>query len=125
MRSIIYIYLIDRLLKMALPTGTKLFISHRRLFKDDQPRFFFGITDNCSDGIVKVTGYTWTRDPTHGFQKKHDRRTKIVALSSGTLIIYEVSEEVDIDNLRIDQLDAHTVIATDGANFKMDLSERI
>lgn len=110
---------------MALSIGTKLFISHRRLFKDDQPRFFFGVTDHYSDGIAKVTGYTWTRDPTHGFQKKHDCRTKIVALTSGTLIIYEISEETDIDNLRIDQPDAHTVLATDGSSFKMDLSERI
>ena len=110
---------------MTLSTGTKLFISHRRLFKDDQPRFFFGVTDDYSDGIVKVTGYTWTRDPTHGFQRKQDRRTKIVALTSGTLIIYEISGETDIDNLQIDQPDAHTVIASDGSNFKMDLSERI
>lgn len=110
---------------MALSIGTKLFISHRRLFKDDQPRFFFGVTDHYSDGIVKVSGYTWTRDPTHGFQKKHDRRTKIVALTSGTLIIYEIPTQADIDNIKIDQPDAHSVIASDGYNFKMDLSERI
>lgn len=110
---------------MTISTGTKVFISHRRLFKEDQPRFFFGKVDHYFDGIVKVSGYTWTRDPTHCFQRKSDCRTKIVALTSGTLIIYEIPMEAELENIRIDQRDTHNIVATDSNQFNMDLSERI
>ncbi|MDJ0787393.1 MAG: hypothetical protein QNK05_11340 [Myxococcota bacterium] len=110
---------------MLLSEGSKLLICHRRLFVEDQLRFFFGVVEAYAEGVAKVSGYTWTRDPTHGFQSKSDRRTKLVSVASGSLIVYELSQDVDVAQVRIEQTGGHTVIATDGAGFQMDLSERL
>jgi hypothetical protein len=110
---------------MLLPNGAKILVTHRRLFSEDHPRYFFGTVEMYSDGIAKVSGFTWTRDPTHGFQRKADRRSKLIAIASGSLIIYELPAEVDVEAVRIEQPGGHTVIATDGAKFQMDLSERL
>lgn len=110
---------------MLLSSGAKLLICHRRLFPEDHPRLFFGTVESCSEGVAKVSGFTWTRDPTHGYQRKSDRRTKLIAVASGTLIIYEIHRDVDIEEIRVEQPGGHTVVATDGAKFRMDLSERI
>lgn len=110
---------------MLFLKGANLMVCHRRLFSEDHLRFFFGTVEAYADGIAKVSGFTWTRDPTHGFQRKSDRRTKLIALASGSLIIYEIPAEVDVEEVRIDQAGAHTVVATDGSKFRMDLSERL
>jgi hypothetical protein len=109
---------------MLLSKGSKLLVCHRRLFSEDHPRFYFGTVELYAEGVAKVSGFTWTRDPTHGFQRKPDRRLKLIPISSGNLIIYEIPTEVDVEALRIEQIDGHTVIATDGVKFRMDLSER-
>lgn len=110
---------------MILSNGAKLFVCHRRLFSEDHSRFFFGTVEMYAEGVAKVSGFTWTRDPTHGFQRKSDRRTKLIAIASGSLIVYEIPGEVDVEEVRIEQPSGHTVIATDGAKFRMDLSERL
>jgi hypothetical protein len=107
-----------------LTTGSKLLVCHRRLFPEDHSRLFIGTVEMYCDGIAKVSGFTWTRDPRHGFQKKSDRRTKLVPLASGSVIVYELPETVDVEGVRIEQPGAHLVIATDGEKFRMDLSER-
>lgn len=109
---------------MFLSNGAKLLICHRRLFEEDHPRFFFGVVEMFSEGIAKVSGFSWTRDPTHGFHRKADRRTKLIAVSTGSLIVYELPGQVDVEAIRIEQPSGHNVIATDGAKFQMDLSER-
>lgn len=110
---------------MLLSEGSKLLICHRRLFSEDHPRLFFGAVQEYAEGIAKVSGFTWTRDPARGFQRKADRRIKLISVSSGNLIIYEIPREVDVEAVRIEQPSGHTVTATDGAKFRMDLSERL
>lgn len=110
---------------MLLSTGTKLMICHRRLFAEDQLRFFFGTVETYDDGIAKVSGFTWTRDATHGFQRKSDRRTKLISVASGSLIVYQIPDEVDVEEVRVEQPGGHAVLATDGSKFRMDLSERL
>lgn len=110
---------------MLLSKGTKLLVCHRRLFPEDHRRLFFGCVEMYCDGIAKVSGFTWKRDPTQGFQKKPDRRTKLISIGSGTVIVYELPAEVDVEQITIEQPGGHTVIATDGGKFRMDLSERL
>lgn len=110
---------------MILPVGAKLLICHRRLYAEDNPRYFFGEVEMYSEGIAKVNGYSWARDQVSGFRRKSGRRTKLIAPASGSLIVYEIPADVDIENVRIEQPDVHSVIAADGAGFKMDLAERV
>lgn len=110
---------------MFLSTGAKVLVCHRRLFAEDSTRFFFGVVEDYSEGIARVSGFTWTRDATRGFQKKADRRTKLIAIGSGSLIIYQIPDTVAIEEVRIEQPGGPTVTATDGSKFRMDLSERM
>jgi len=109
---------------MLLSNGAKVLVCHRRLFSEDQSRYFFGVVEDYSEGIAKVSGFTWTRDPTHGFQRKSDRRTKLIAVASGSVIVYELAREIDLEAVRIEQPGGHAIFATDGAKFRMDLAER-
>lgn len=110
---------------MALETGTKLLVCHRRLFLEDHARWFAGVVDQCSEGLAWVSGFTWSRDPTRGIERKADRRTKLIALTSGNLIVYVLPPEVDVEALEIRQPHGHAIVLTDGGKFRMDLSERI
>ena len=110
---------------MLLSKGAKLLVCHRRLFPEDSLRLFLGVVEMYSDGIAKVSGFTWTRDATHGFQRKADRRTKLIPIASGSYIVYEIPAEVDIEDVGIEQPTGHAVIVTDGGKFRMDLSERL
>ena len=109
---------------MLFENGTKLLICHRRLFAEDQPRFFVGVVTACEGDLAKVSGFSWTRDPAQGFLRKDDRRTKIASLGSGATIVYELPAEVQVEELRIEQPGARSVRLTDGRKFSMDLAER-
>lgn len=109
---------------MLLPNGTKILACHRRLFPEDQPRYFFGVVEAYMEGVAKVSGFTWTRDAANGFVRKRDRRTKLIAVASGSVLVYELPSQVDVEAIRIEQPSGHVVIATDGDKFRMDMAER-
>jgi len=110
---------------MLLSDGARVLVCHRRLFPEDHPRYFIGVVEAYSDGIAKVSGFSWTRDASRGFQRKADRRTKLISVAAGNLIVYEIPRETDVEEIRIEQPGGHVVTATDGGKFRMDLSERI
>lgn len=108
---------------MILEPGMKVLIAHRRLFDGDQPRIFVGTVEGYAEGLARVTGYTWTRDGLRGgYQRKQDLRTKIVALASGTVIVYQLDSGVDLEHLSIGPEGAD-IVAQDGRGFRMDLTE--
>ena len=109
---------------MILAQGSKVLVCHRRLFEDDQPRLFAGVTDAYENGLAKVEGFTWVRDQTHGYVRKDDRRTKIIALASGSVIVYELPREVDIESLFVEECGHQRLLLKDGRKFCMDVSER-
>jgi hypothetical protein len=110
---------------VILERGTKLLISHRRLFAEDQPRFFVGVVEVCEGGVARVSGHSWVREQLRGdILRKQDRRTKLVALASGSLFIYVLPEDLDIEALRIEHGKDRDHVLTDGKAFRMDISER-
>ena len=110
---------------MVLQEGDRVLLSHRRLFADDSPRFFAGIVDAYEDGIARITGYSWVRDQVRGqILRKEDRRTKIVSIASGTLLVYRLPVFVDIESLRIESGPYREVLLSDGQDFRMDLTDR-
>ena len=110
---------------MILEPGSIVLLSHRRLFESDHSRYFLGTVDGYEDGVASVTGYTWIRDAYLGhYVRKDDVRTKIVSLSSGTVIVYRLPDSVRVPAARIESQDTSTVL-TDYAGFTMDLTEGI
>ena len=99
-------------------------VAHRRLFPGDSLRYFIGLVDGRDGGVIKVCGKTWTRDSITGkYLCKKELRTKILSLTSGSLIIYQLSQNFKVDKAEIRiQKDGATVL-TDGSRVEMDLSE--
>jgi hypothetical protein len=73
-------------------------IAHRRLFQQDQPRFFVGRVVAYQEGIAKVRGYSWVREHVRGaLEKKADQRVKIVPVTSDALMIYQLPGEIALE----------------------------
>lgn len=109
---------------MILEEGSKVLIIHRRLFEGDNARFFVGVVDAYEQGVAKVRGHTWIRDSfSPGFFQKHDRRTKIASISSGTLLVYELPSETEMGKLKFSVNDEGKILLTDGNQLMLDLSE--
>lgn len=94
---------------------------HRRLFPDDKPRLFTAVVDAFENGLLKATGSSWipTKD---GFTRKPETRTKILSLSSGSLILYQLPTETDLAELKIVVAKRKSLL-TDGRNFSLDITE--
>ena len=111
---------------MILKKGDKILAAHRRLFADDQIRFFTGEVEETQGELVAATGHSWLRDAFESrVVRKNDRRTKILSLSSGTLIVYRLPREVDLDALKLDAGIGSQMVLTDGGSFHMDVSESV
>ena len=109
-----------------LEQGEKLLIAYRRLFEKDTPRFFVGEVQIYEAGIAKVKGYTYVKDMFSGnFEKKPELRIKILALASGTFLVYQLPTTARLDSLRF-RLDPHGgMVLTDDEGFSMDMSESV
>ncbi len=107
-----------------LKAGDKLFIAHRRLFDGDEPRFFSGRVVAYEAGIVKVAGHAWVRERVRGeFGRKPDERIKIVPVTSGAIIVYQLPDSVDLSALRLETRKT-SFLLTDGS-YSMDLTDRV
>jgi hypothetical protein len=108
---------------MLLQSEDKLLVVHRRLFERDGSRFFIGRVEDFDAGIVRVSGYTFVRDPVGGtVSRKNDVRTKLFSLSSGTLMVYVLPRDLDLTSARLVAEEASLTL-TAGSSFRMDLSE--
>ena len=108
---------------MILEPGFQILVAHRRLFENDHSRLFVGVVDAYHDGIALVTGRTWLKDGYSGeYLCKPDFRTKVVAIASGTVIVYRLPSSVDLATFRI-EADGQDVVGCDDGGFRMDLNE--
>jgi hypothetical protein len=108
---------------MVLKPGDKVLIVHRRLFENDSTRFFAGAVEEYEAGLAKVTGFSFSRDMGTGHvYKKDDPRTKIVAISSGTVLVYLLIGNPELDKLHFVHAGPKFNLA-DGGGFEMDVTE--
>ena len=108
---------------MLLNEDDKILVSHRRLFQTDEMRFFVGRVDAYEAGIVKATGHSYVRDMLGGsFIEKVEVRTKILSLSSGTFLVYQLPGHVEINDLRFVSQEGRLSL-TDGKGYTMNLAE--
>jgi hypothetical protein len=108
---------------MILRVGSKILACHRRLYDGDQPRYFVGEVVGTGESVIKATGYSFVRDLTTGkYPRKEDVRTKIISLTSGAILVYELPREIVISSLKL-TFDVGHLLLTDGVRFVMDLAE--
>lgn len=109
-----------------LQPGDKVFLSHRRLFPNDKGRFFVGtvVGFNENNGLLKVTGYSISLPlGSNQFVRKGTPNTKIVSLTSGTLIAYELPEKMDVETATLKFHDQGLVMLEDSKGVMLDLTE--
>ncbi|MCT6698163.1 hypothetical protein [Rheinheimera sp. 4Y26] len=107
-----------------LKNNDKLLVCYRRLFINDENRFFLGTVDEYDNGLVKITGHSFLRDGITGqIAEKSSQATKILSISAGSLIVYLLPDSVDIDKLHFSQQKLK-ICLTDGQDFSLDLTEK-
>ncbi len=109
-----------------LEAGEKLLVAHRRMFESEQPRYFVGEVVAYDSGIVKLAGYSFVRDNMSqgAFVRKNDARIKIVAVVSGTFIVYQLPDQTDVQQVRFESIDGDLRL-TDGNVLNMNLTELV
>lgn len=109
-----------------LQPGDKVLLAHRRMFPNDRGRFFVGTVDafNENNGLLKVTGFSMFQPVGMPlFQKKAHSNTKIVALTSGTLIVYQLPEEMDVASATMKFKEEGICVLEDKTGIGVDLTE--
>ena len=110
---------------MILEAGSKVLVVHRRLFEQDDARYFVGVVDGYEEGIVKVTGYSWIKDlMADSLVEKNEPRTKIFSITSGTLIVYLLPATLAVEKIRFENRNGELWLMGSGSSFQMNLSER-
>jgi hypothetical protein len=108
---------------MVLKEGDKVMVAHRRLYRGDTAHYFVGRVDAYEAGLVRVTGHSYVRDLiSGGMVEKTEARTKILAVSSGTLMVYRLPDATSLDTLTFTWADGRLSV-TDGQGFMMNLGE--
>jgi len=107
-----------------LSPGEKIHVMHRRRFEKDVRRHFVGLVEAYEQGIARTCGYVFVIDDLskHLFVKRPDRRTKLVPVASGDVVVNVIPETVDLE--RVDyQIKDRTLWVTDDSGWCMDLKE--
>ena len=107
-----------------LKNNNTLLVCYRRLFQNDEIRFFLGVVDDYESGLVKLTGHSFLRDSITGqMTEKSGQTTKIMSLSSGSLIVYLLPDSVNLETLHFVQQKMRLSLV-DNSGFSLDLTEK-
>ena len=108
---------------MILEAGNKVLVSHRRLFAQDEQRFFVGEVLGYDAGIVKLRGYSFVVDTIRGeVLRKEDARVKVIALHGGSLLVYQLCDTLSVEAVRFHFGEA-ALVMTDGTDVVMNLTD--
>ena len=114
---------------MLLEPGDPVLISHRRLFAEDQPRFFVGLVEAYDAGLVRVWGHTWARDQySQLYARKETAVTKVLSLVAGLMLVYLLPADTDIEQTRLDCMTRDGQLSVSlhvGERVLVDLTERL
>jgi hypothetical protein len=109
--------------RVILQPGEKIHVIHRRFFEKEPHRHFIGVVEACADGAARVVGHVWTVDRVkYVFVKRPEKRTRVISLVSGDLLINVLPPSVDLDRIVYKQ-EKKSVRVTDGSDWHLDLSE--
>ncbi len=103
--------------------GSCVLVVHRRLFERDDNRLFVGQIESLDSGVIRTTGYSFVRDIMEGtVRRKSESRTKLLSLTSGTLIVYLLPPRFELSKAEVSCRETEMWL-TDGSDFSMNLSE--
>lgn len=95
----------------------------RRLFQGDAQRHFIGTVEQVSSSAFRVRGHAFIRDAgSDSFVRRKGQRTRIFPFDNH-VIIFVISNEVDIVNVRYEHQKTNQLFVTDGKHLNLDISE--
>ncbi len=107
----------------VLEIGDKVHVMTRRQFPDDLRRHFAGTVQAVSDQLARVEGYVFVyHSGRNEYEKRGEKRLRILSLSDAGNIINVIPNEVEIDSLRYGMVNNRLAI-TDGKSFALDINE--
>ena len=109
---------------MLLARGEKIHVIHRRLFERDIRRHFVGEVEEYEHGLARAVGYVFViDDPTENlFRKRPERRTRIISLNDGNVLVNVLPATVDLEALRYESK-GRDLFVTDGSDWHLDIKE--
>src|SRR6266540_4822568 len=105
---------------MILNPGEKVHVIHRQFFEGDARRHFVGQVENCEGDLARVNGFIFAMDAKlNQFVRRDPRRTRLISLSCGTVIINLLPEKVQIEKIKYKYRPAGDVLVTDGTDWHL------
>lgn len=112
----------DRVNTRVLEPGEKVHIIFRRRFEGDPRRHFAGTILAVAGPVGRVSGYAFVYNQgSSEWEKRPDKRTRIIPLGDADLIVIIMPAEVDVDSIHYAVVDRHLVV-TDGT-YTLDINE--
>jgi hypothetical protein len=107
----------------ALRESDRVLVIDRKLFKDDNTRFFVGMIEECDEQAMRVRGFPFHLSPyeVSGAERHGEERVRIISLAAGDLI-YLLPRELDCAKLQM-RRSPKSLILTDAEEYSLDLSE--
>jgi hypothetical protein len=107
----------------AVRDGDNILIIDRKLFHDDNTRFFVGVVEEYDDGVVRLRGFPFHLSPYEvtGVERHGEERLRVVAVS-GDVLIYLLPRETEIAKMQL-RRSPKSLQLTDGGAVTIDLSE--
>jgi hypothetical protein len=107
----------------SLNDGDRVLIIDRKLFKDDNTRFFVGVIEEYDTVAVRLRGYPFHLSPYEisGAERHGEERIRVISMSAGDLI-YLMPRELDTSKVHL-RRSPKSLMMTDGEAFTVDLSE--
>ena len=108
----------------ALRESDRVLVIDRKLFKDDNTRFFVGFIEEYDELAMRVRGFPFHLNPyeVSGAERHGEERVRIISLAAGDLI-YLLPRELDCAKLQM-RRSPKSLILSDGEQY-LARSERM
>jgi hypothetical protein len=107
----------------ALRESDRILVIDRKLFKDDNTRFFAGFIEEYDEVAMRVRGFPFHLSPyeVSGAERHGEERVRIISMAAGDLI-YLLPRELECSRLQM-RRSPKSLILSDGEEYSLDLSE--
>lgn len=107
----------------AIRDGDNILVIDRKLFHDDNTRFFVGTVEEYDDTVVRVRGFPFHLSPYEvtGVERHGEERVRVIGMS-GDVMMYLLPREANVPKMQL-RRSPKSLQMTDGEAVTVDLSE--
>jgi hypothetical protein len=107
----------------AIRDGDHILVIDRKLFHDDNTRFFVGVVEEYDDRVIRLRGFPFHLSPYEvtGVERHGEQRIRVLSMS-GDILLYMLPRETDLEKMQL-RRSPKSLQMTDGGAVTVDLSE--